>query len=108
MPTTPIGLMLQDWQRHVIEHHAKEEFPIAIATGDVIRVKALAEVYQLPLEDVIANLLSSALQEVEARMPYVPGKKVIRIEEGEPVYEDIGLTPLYLAAKERIEQERSS
>ncbi|WP_246480885.1 hypothetical protein [Motiliproteus sediminis] len=104
MPDTPIGLMLQDWQRHVIEHHDKEEFPVPIACSDIVRVKALAEVYHLPLEEVIANLLASALQEVETRMPYVAGTNVIRVEEGEPVYEDVGLTPRYLAAKDRLEK----
>ena len=108
MPNTAIGDMLQTWQRRTIEHHEKQEFPISINRKDIVRLKALAEVYHLPLEEVIANLVSSALQEVEARMPYVPGPAVIRVEEGEPVYEDIGLTPHYLQVKERIENETSN
>jgi len=108
MPNTAISEMLQAWQRQTIEHHEKQEFPIAVDRKDIVRLKALAEVYRLPLEEVIANLVTSALQEVEAKMPYIPGPTVIRIEEGEPVYEDIGLTPAYLQTKERIENEASN
>ncbi len=35
-----------------------------------------------------------ALQEVAACIPYVPGQKVIsNDEQGDPLYEDVGLTP---------------
>ncbi|HEY5718007.1 MAG TPA: hypothetical protein VIS52_05885 [Motiliproteus sp.] len=104
MPNTAIGEMLQDWQRKTIEHQEKREFPVAINRRDIVRLKALAELYHLSLDEVIANLISSSLQEVEARMPYVPGTNIIRMEEGEPVYEDVGVMPQYLTIKQRIEQ----
>jgi hypothetical protein len=38
-----------------------------------------------------------ALNEVAAAMPYVAGKRVISTDEqGDPVYEDVGLTPRFM------------
>ncbi len=48
-------------------------------------------------ERVITDLLTAALEQAEAAMPYVPGDKVIREDDfGDPVYEDKGLTPRFL------------
>ena len=35
-------------------------------------------------------------------MPYVQGDKVIRLEEGDEVYEDIGPLPRYLDAQKKV------
>jgi hypothetical protein len=71
---------------------------------DLIKVEALAEAYKLPASDLLANLINTALLEIEEQMPYVAGDKVIRIEEGDPIYEDVGRTPEYLAAKDRLQR----
>ena len=50
-----------------------------------------------PPEKIIADLLHAGLDEIEAAMPYVPGSKIIREDEfGDPVYEDVGMTPRFL------------
>jgi hypothetical protein len=42
-------------------------------------------------------LLRSALDEIAAAMPYERGPKVIsRDDQGDPLYEDIGLTPRFV------------
>ena len=66
-------------------------------------IRDRAESYQLPAADLLANLINTALREVEVQIPYVAGTRVIRTEEGDPIYEDIGRTPGYLAAKARLE-----
>jgi len=99
-----ISSMLRAWDNHIIEHLPKEIREIPISKDDISKIEALAEVYQLPSEDIVANLISSALREVEEKMPYIAGSKVVRIEEGDPVYEDAGHMPDYLKAKERIQQ----
>ena len=39
----------------------------------------------------------AALQEIETSMPYIAGKKVISSDEqGDPIYEDVGLTPRFV------------
>ncbi len=102
-----ISEMLDAWDHHIIEHHPKTERQIPIAKDDLARLEALAQVYQLPVDDIIANLISNALKEVEERIPYVPGPTIIRVEEGEPIYEDSGHMPAYLRAKSQLERKAS-
>ncbi|MEH6627106.1 MAG: hypothetical protein V7739_11725 [Motiliproteus sp.] len=99
-----IGTMLDAWDNHIIEHHPKITKKIPIPKEDISKLEALAEVYQLPMEDIIANLISNALKEVEERIPYVQGSTVIRIEEGDPIYDDSGHMPNYLQAKKKLEE----
>ncbi len=99
-----IGTMLDTWSNHTIEHQPKITKKIPIQKDDVAKLEALAEVYELPMDDIIANLISNALKEVEERIPYVQGNTVIRIEEGDPVYEDSGHMPTYLQAKRKLER----
>ena len=84
--------------------HAKEQISaeIFLNRDDLVKIEALAEVYQLPKNDLLANLINTALQEVEIQIPYVAGSKIIRTEEGDPIYEDVGRTPDYLAAQARL------
>lgn len=77
---------------------APEAYAVRLNVTDAARVQAFAELYPgVDAERVISDLLSLALDQAEAAIPYVPGKKVIREDEfGDPVYEDAGLTPKYL------------
>ncbi len=104
MPNSPISTLLLTWQQHMIKHLPQVNYEVAIDRDDVIKLEALSELYQLPLDDIIASLISSALQEAEQKMPYVQGNKIIRIEEGDPVFEDVGYTPRYLDIKRRLEK----
>ena len=80
MPNSSIGEMLKAWDKHRIEHHPKNIEHIPVSEEDSIKLSALAELYHLPREDIIANLITHSLREVEEKMPYVPGPKVIRVE----------------------------
>ena len=63
------------------------------------------------VEQLITELLGEALKEIVAAMPYVAGKRVISTDEqGDPVYEDVGLTPRFmeLARKHRRALEDAS
>lgn len=61
-------------------------------------MRALADLCpRHPIETIIADLLGAALQEVESRLPYQRGEKIIALdEEGDPLYEDTGPTPRFL------------
>jgi len=76
----------------------REPYAIRLRVEDAARIHALAEMYPgIDEERVISDLLSAALDLVEATFPYVPGKTVIREDDqGDPIYEDIGLTPGFL------------
>ncbi len=105
MPNSPISQMLQAWEQHLVEHRPQIDYEIAVQREDVIKLETLAELYQLPLNDIIANLISAAIKESEQKMPYVQGRNIIRIEEDDPVYEDVGKTPRYIEIKQRLEQQ---
>ena len=103
MVSNLIKNMLDDWERQSTRVQAQVSTDIVLNKEDLIKVKALAETYQLPATDLHANLINTALQQVEVQIPYVAGTKVIRTEEGDPIYEDVGRTPAYLAAKAKLE-----
>jgi hypothetical protein len=98
-----IKTMLDAWEQQSASVREQVTTEVVLNLEDLDRMRALAETYRLPVNDLLANLINTALREVEVQMPYVAGSKVIRTEEGEPVYEDIGRMPSYLAAKARIE-----
>ncbi len=65
---------------------------------DAARLEALATLFAgQSIEEMVTDLLGAALDELEAAMPYEKGPKVIsRDDHGDPVYEDIGLTPRFV------------
>ncbi len=103
MTSSLIKNMLDDWEQQSAHAEAQVSTKIRLNRSDLIKVEALAEAYQLPATDLLANLINTALSEVEVHIPYVAGTKVIRTEEGDPVYEDVGRTPAYLLAKAKLE-----
>ncbi|MDP4548817.1 hypothetical protein [Marinobacter sp. MDS2] len=103
MTSRLIKKMLDDWEQR--STHVKEQVSTKVVLNktDLIKVEALAETYKLPAGDLLANIISTALLQIEEQMPYVAGDKVIRVEEGNPIYEDVGRTPDYMAAKAKLE-----
>ena len=91
-------LLLDAWAAEKEPARTSETYAIHLKTEDAARVHALADLFPgIDHERVLSDLLSSALEQVEAAIPYVPGDKVIREDDfGDPVYEDKGLTPQFL------------
>lgn len=90
--------LLDNWSGSREPELAEEHYSIRLPVDDAARIRALAELYpgNLP-ENLVTDLLHAALDEIEAAMPYIPGDKVIREDEfGDPIYEDIGMTPRFL------------
>lgn len=90
--------LLDTWSGKRAAELADERYSIRLSVDDAARLEALAALFpgNSP-ESLITDLLAAALDEVEASMPYVPGDKVIREDEfGDPIYEDVGLTPQFL------------
>ena len=104
MSNAHINKLLRAWEENLRAREIEQTAKIPISKGDSVRIDALAETYKLSREQVIAHLLHNALKQVEECIPYVQGNKVIRIEEGDPLYEDIGKMPEYLKVKRRLER----
>jgi hypothetical protein len=91
----PFKELLESWQAGASGARTAGEYAVRLPLDDAARLHALAEIFPgRTREQLITDLLSAALQELAASIPYVPGQTVIsRDEQGDPLYEDAGLMP---------------
>lgn len=99
--------LLDTWEKRSAENADLVPTSINIHQPDRLKLLALAEMYQLPSEEIAAHLLSIALETLEAEMPYIPGPTVIRVEEGNEIYEDVGPMPRYLDIQRRLRDHKA-
>ncbi len=97
--------LLSHWERRSAENADLIASELYIHRPDEIKLKALAELYQLPAQEIAGHLLHNALEALEAEMPYVPGSNVIRVEDGDEIYEDIGPLPKYLEIQKQLRKQ---
>jgi hypothetical protein len=58
------------------------------------------------LEEILSDLLCASLDEIAAVMPYEPGSKVISSDDhGDPLYEDVGMTPRFVELTRKHKKE---
>jgi hypothetical protein len=90
--------LLDRWKKNAAPLRTVKEYPIRLELDDASRLHALAELFPgQPIESLISDLLCAGLDEIAAAMPYERGPKIIsRDDHGDPVYEDIGLTPRFV------------
>ena len=95
--------VLNTWANDAGNKEEMSDITISIKTSDLHKLQALAEIYMQSLESVTSELLQESIKEIEEAMPYVAGARVIRIEDGQEIYEDVGPTPEYMAALKRAQ-----
>jgi hypothetical protein len=90
--------LLDRWKKDPAPVRTAKEYSIRLDLDDAARLQALGELFPgQPIEGMVTDLLHAALDEIAAAMPYERGPKVIsRDDHGDPVYEDIGLTPRFV------------
>jgi hypothetical protein len=95
--------LLESWHESAAAPRTARTFVVRLPVDDAARLAALAELFPgRSSEQLITELLGAALKEVAAAMPYVPGKRIISTDEqGDPVYEDAGLTPRFMELARR-------
>lgn len=91
--------LLTRWQSSARVPEARLSLHTEIALHDAARLHALADMYTSgDVSAVLADLLHVALDELEEAFPYTHGQRQIGEDEfGDPLYEDIGPTPRFLA-----------
>ncbi len=94
--------LLEQWEQAAHKKADMIDRQVSLFARDELKLRALAEMYGLSVEEVTASLLHQALLELEEKMPYVPGERVIRVEEGANVYEDVGPMARYLEIQGRL------
>lgn len=104
MPGNRIDSLLQQLEQESCRRSRLHTLNLPIDREDLIRLQALAETYGMDMAELAPVLLHAILTDIETHMPYKPGTRVIRIEDGDPIYEDIGPMPRYLEAKRKHEK----
>jgi hypothetical protein len=90
--------LLDRWKKDLAPVVTAEEYAVRLNLDDASRLHALVELFPgRQMGDIITDLLHAGLDEIAAAMPYERGPKVISCDDhGDPVYEDIGLTPRFI------------
>jgi hypothetical protein len=90
--------LLDRWRKDPVPALTAEAYAVRLPLDDASRLHALVELFPgNRMEEIITDLLHAGLDEIAAAMPYERGPKVIsRDDHGDPVYEDIGLTPRFV------------
>ena len=90
--------LLDRWKKAAAPLKSAKEYAVRLPLDDAAKLQALAELFPgYSIEDIVTDLLGAGLDEIAAAMPYVKGSKVISSDDhGDPVYEDIGLTPRFI------------
>ncbi len=99
--------LIKHWEETAADTMAAREFKFRLPVKEAARVMALAEIYQTrTVEQIITDLLSAALDEVEEALPYVQGSRIIsEDDQGDPIYADAGPTPRFRELSERFARE---
>jgi hypothetical protein len=95
--------LLDRWKKQPPPALTDREYAVRLALDDAARLHALADLFPgCTIEEIVTDLVHAALDEVVASMPYEPGPKVISSDDqGDPVYEDAGLTPRFIEISRR-------
>lgn len=103
--------LLKTWDREAAAELAEKVYEVQLPLEEAAKLEALVELFPLRTrEQLVTELLATALDEMVESFPYVEGRNIIaRDEEGDPVYEDVGYTPRFLeAVKKHMERLRSA
>jgi hypothetical protein len=98
--------LLDRWKKDPPPTLTAREYAVRLPLDDASRLQALTELFPgRTAEQIITDLLHVGLDEVAAAMPYEAGPTVIsRDDQGDPVYEDVGLTPRFEALARKIKK----
>ncbi|AOE87156.1 pilin assembly protein [Pseudomonas sp. TCU-HL1] len=101
--------LVSHWEQNAKGRLTRSEYSVHLDLESAARLAALSEMYpKRSVEELIGELVGSALEELEASFPYVRGSQVVATDEqGDPLYEDIGPTPRFLALSRRYLQQLS-
>lgn len=99
--------LIKRWEKAAAEMRTAREYRFRLPVRDAARVAALAEIFpQREVEQILTDLVTLALDEVESALPYVQGARAIAEDErGDPIFEDIGPTPRFRDLTEKYTRE---
>lgn len=95
--------LAKHWEDSAKGRLTKTGYAVHLDVEAAARLAAIGEMYpKRSTEELLGELIGAALEELEASFPYVKGQHVVATdEEGDPLYEDVGPTPRFLALSRR-------
>ena len=98
--------LAKHWEQNAKGHLTPTRYHIHLDVESAARLAALTEMYpKRQPQELLGELIGAALEELEASLPYVKGSQVVATDEqGDPLYEDIGPTPRFLALSRKYLQ----
>lgn len=93
-----IKQLLNEWAGTARQEEPVMSIQTELPLEQAARLLALQDMYPgRTRERLLLDLITTALDELEAALPYVPGDNVISEDDyGDPIYEDVGPTPRFL------------
>lgn len=94
-----IEQLLKQWEQRARNHQPLHEITLRLPRYELAKIHALQEIYPgKSADELLAELLNTALHELEAALPYIQGERIVAEDEnGDPIFEDIGPTPRFIA-----------
>ncbi len=94
-----ISELVREWESSATGRMSNTHYSIPLDVESAARLAALAVMYpKRSTEELLGELVGAALEAIETSLPYQRGSRVISTDEqGDPIYEDIGPTPRFLA-----------
>jgi hypothetical protein len=98
-----VSNLIQHWEQHASGRLTEANYSVRLPLEDAARLAALHEMFpKKRTEELITDLLHAALCELEGGLPYIQGSRIISEDEhGDPLYEDAGDTPRFLALSQK-------
>jgi hypothetical protein len=93
-----LNTLMKYWEKGFSGQLSEKGYQIKLSEEDAARLEALCEMFpKYPRENLLRDLISSALTDVTSSFPYVAGKEIVACDEqGDPMYADVGPTPNFL------------
>lgn len=95
--------LVKYWDKHARGRLTREPYFMALSDQHHQRLEKLSALYPMKSsQDLIRDLVSAALDELETSFPYVQGEKVVAFDEdGFEIYEDRGMTPRFISLSQK-------
>lgn len=99
--------LVRYWEKHARGRLTQDVYTVTLSPSNEAYLEKLEALYPLKTrEELIRDLISAALDELETSFPYVQGSRVVAYdEEGYEIYEDAGLTPRFINLSQRYMQD---
>jgi len=93
-----IKALAECWEQQAKATLTADEYSFRLPLEDAAKINALTEMYpKRTKSEILGELLSAALDELETSFPYISGNKIIAKDEmDDPLFEDIGPTPKFI------------